>query len=218
MSVKKQNTKKIMKKGYFITFEGLDGAGKSTQIQRVKEIFEKKGYEVVLTREPGGTKISEKIRKIILDNNNNEMSFVTEALLYAASRSQHVNEKIKPALESGKVVICDRYVHSSIAYQGYGRMLGADKVMDINNHAIDGLLPDLSFFILLSTEKAMERLKNSNRELDRLEVEEIDFFERIANGYNEIADNFENAVKIDASKTVDEIADQIAFWIDKKGF
>lgn len=207
-----------MKKGLFITFEGLDGAGKSTQIQKVRDIFEQKGYEVVLTREPGGTAISEKIRKIILDNENDEMSYVTEALLYAASRAQHVHEKIKPALNEGKVVICDRYVHSSIAYQGYGRGLGPEKVMDINSPAIDGILPDISFFILLPTDKAMERLKNSNKELDRLEVEEIDFFEKIAEGYNCIADDYEGVIKIDASKTVDEIAKQIALWIDKKGY
>jgi len=191
-----------MGKGLFITFEGLDGAGKSTQIQRAKEIFAQKGYDVVITREPGGTEISEKIRNIILDNNNDEMGFVTEALLYAASRAQHVFEKIKPALEEGKVVICDRYVHSSIAYQGYGRQLGAER----------------SFFILLPTEKALERLMNSQRELDRLEVEEVDFFKRIEAGYNEIADTYDNIVKIDASKSVDEISEQIEYWINKKGF
>ncbi|MEX1376934.1 MAG: dTMP kinase [Eubacteriales bacterium] len=199
-----------MSKGLFITFEGLDGAGKSTQIQKVKEIFEQKGFEVVLTREPGGTEISEKIRKIILDNDNDEMSFVTEALLYAASRAQHVSQKIRPALDAGKVVICDRYVHSSIAYQGYGRGLGAEKVMDINSHAIDGLMPDISFFILLPTDKAMERLKSSNRELDRLEVEEADFFQKVETGYLKIADKFDNIIKIDASKSVDEIADIIS--------
>lgn len=207
-----------MGKGLFITFEGLDGAGKSTQIQRAKEIFAQKGYDVVITREPGGTEISEKIRNIILDNNNDEMGFVTEALLYAASRAQHVFEKIKPALEEGKVVICDRYVHSSIAYQGYGRQLGAERVMEINQHAIDGIMPDLSFFILLPTEKALERLMNSQRELDRLEVEEVDFFKRIEAGYNEIADTYDNIVKIDASKSVDEISEQIEYWINKKGF
>lgn len=212
-----------MGKGLFITFEGLDGAGKSTQIRKVKDIFEKKGYEVVLTREPGGTNISEKIRKIILDNENEEMSFVTEALLYAASRAQHVHEKIKPALEAGKVVISDRYVHSSIAYQGYGRGLGAQRVMDINNYAIEGIMPDISFFILLPSDKAMERLKSSSRELDRLEVEEIDFFSTIEDGYNRIAQDFENIVKIDATKSVDDIAEiissriinEIDNWADK---
>ena len=205
-----------MSKGLFITFEGLDGAGKSTQIQKVKEIFEQKGFEVVLTREPGGTDISEKIREIILDNDNDEMSFVTEALLYAASRAQHVHEKIKPALDAGKVVICDRYVHSSIAYQGYGRGLGAEKVMAINSHAIDGLLPDISFFILLPTDKAMERLKSSNRELDRLEVEQADFFQKVEEGYMKIAEEYDNIIKIDASKSVDEIAKVISDIIFKK--
>ncbi len=207
-----------MSKGLFITFEGLDGAGKSTQIHKVKEIFENKGYEVVLTREPGGTEISEKIREIILDNENDEMSFVTEALLYAASRAQHVHEKIKPALDAGKVVICDRYVHSSIAYQGYGRQLGADKVMQINSYAIEGIMPDISFFILLPSDKAMERLKNSQRELDRLEVEKIDFFKRIEKGYNQIAEDYDNIIKIDASKSVEEIAEEIKYLIEKKAF
>lgn len=204
-----------MKNGLFITFEGIDGAGKSTQIQIVKKLLEDKGYEVVLTREPGGTDISEKIREIILDNDNDEMSFVTEALLYAASRAQHVYQVIKPQLKQGKIVICDRYIHSSIAYQGYARGLGAEKVMSINSHAIDGLLPDISFFILLPSEKAMERLKKSEKHLDRLEVEKIDFFKKVEQGYEKMAKEYENIIVIDASKSVDKIASEIKYWINK---
>ena len=114
-----------MKKGYFISFEGMDGSGKSTQIIKIKDYLEKNGFEVVLTREPGGTEIGEKIRKIILDPENSSMTALTEAMLYAASRAQHVEEKIKPEISAGRIVICDRFVDSSIAYQGFGRGLGA---------------------------------------------------------------------------------------------
>jgi len=135
-----------MKKGYFISFEGGDGAGKSTQINKLKEYCEKQGYDVVLTREPGGTDIGEKIRQIILDPENSKMADMTEAFLYAASRAQHVEEVIKPAIEAGRIVICDRFVDSSIAYQGYGRGLG-ECVGIINEYAVNTYMPYVTFLL-----------------------------------------------------------------------
>ena len=135
-----------MSNGYFISFEGVDGSGKSTQISKLKEYLEAGGYEVVLSREPGGNDIGEQIRSVILDPNNQGMTAVTEALLYAASRAQHVHDVIAPAVEAGKVVICDRFVDSSIAYQQYGRKLG-ECVRIINGYAIDGCMPDLTFLL-----------------------------------------------------------------------
>lgn len=204
-----------MDKGIFITFEGPDGSGKTTQISILKDKFITQNYDVLLSREPGGTKISEKIRDILLDKDNMEMSAETEALLYAASRAQHVNQVIKPALAEGKIVICDRYLHSSLAYQGYGRELGKKIIMDINASAVDNTMPDISFFILLSAEKSKERLKNSEQELDRLEVEKLAFFKRISNAYYYIGKTMDNIVIIDASKSIDEIADIIDEHIRK---
>ncbi|MBO8433846.1 MAG: dTMP kinase, partial [Tyzzerella sp.] len=136
-------------KGLFITIEGTDGAGKSTQIELLKKYLEDRGKDVLVTREPGGTPISEKIRDIILDRENSEMSSITEALLYASSRAQHVSEKIKPALAEGKIVICDRFVDSSIAYQSVARGLSTKLIEDINKYAVDGLTPDITLYLSL---------------------------------------------------------------------
>lgn len=152
-------------KGLFITIEGMDGSGKTTQINKLKEYFENKGQHVVLTREPGGTVISEVIREIILDVKYTEMDSVTEALLYAASRAQHVRERIVPSLERGDIVICDRFVDSSIVYQGYARGLGEEQVQMINEYATGGLKPDVTFFLDLEHKKGMDRKKNQ-QELD----------------------------------------------------
>ena len=173
-----------MDKGLFITLEGPDGSGKSTQIEYLREYFHGKGIETVLTREPGGTEIGEKLRDIILDKGNCEMCDMTEALLYAASRAQHVNQLIKPALEAGKVVVCDRFIDSSIAYQGYGRKLG-DAVRVINELAVDGCMPDLTFFMEISPEIGKSRIKSESQ--DRLEQEKIEFHNRVYAGYREIA-------------------------------
>ena len=147
-----------MKKGLFITIEGPDGSGKSTQIEKLRVYLEKKGYKAILTREPGGTEISEKIRNIILDKNNKEMNNMTEALLYAASRAQHVAEVIKPALEMGETVICDRFIDSSIAYQGYGRGIG-EPVRVINEYAVAGCMPDITFLLKLDPRIGKGRIK-----------------------------------------------------------
>ena len=173
-----------MAKGLFITMEGPDGSGKSTQIQFLKEYFEEHGIPCLFTREPGGTPIGEKLRNIILDKANAEMCDMTEALLYAASRAQHVEELIKPALEQGKVVVCDRFIDSSIAYQGYGRELG-DAVRVINEYAICGCMPDLTFLMELDPSIGKSRICADVQ--DRLELERIEFHNRVYEGYQEIA-------------------------------
>lgn len=202
-----------MEKGYFISFEGVDGSGKSTQIIKLKNFFEEKGYQVVLTREPGGTDIGEKIRHIILDTANRSMTYMTEALLYAASRAQHVEEVIRPAVESGKIVICDRFVDSSIAYQGYGRQLG-DCVDVINRYAIEKYIPDITFLMKVKPGIGSDRIKD--RELDRIELEAEEFHLRVYRGYEELEKNFpERIIGIDASQTIEEIEGSIIKHIER---
>ena len=161
-----------MRKGLFISVEGSDGSGKSTQIENIKRFFENKGINIIFTREPGGTVIGEKLREIILDKGLAEMSDMTEALLYAAARAQHVAQVIRPALEKGKIVVCDRFVDSSIAYQGYGRGLG-EPVRVINEYAIAGCLPDVTFLMKMDPRIGRRRIKPEQQ--DRLEREEDDW-------------------------------------------
>ena len=163
----------------FVTFEGSEGVGKSTQLRLLKEYLEKTGQDALCIREPGSTDISEQIREVILDKKNKTMSSMTEALLYAASRAQLVREVIKPALENGKLIICDRYLDSSVAYQGYGRMLGADTVKRINAFAIDGCMPDVTVFLDLAPKSNWR----GERKADRIEEQPDDFFERVYEGY-----------------------------------
>lgn len=196
-----------MTKGYFITFEGGDGSGKSTQIALLRDWLEHAGYDVILTREPGGTRISEKIRELILDPDNQEMADMTEALLYAAARAQLVSQMIKPALAEGKVVICDRFVDSSIAYQAYGRGLG-DAVGVINSYAVDGCMPDLTILLRLDPEKGSSRI--ADREHDRIEQAPDAFHRKVYEGYLALEKAYpERIFGIDASGTIDEIADEI---------
>lgn len=192
-----------MKKGLFISFEGTDGAGKSTQIAFAEDFFRSRGYEVVMTREPGGTPISEKLREILLDKSNSEMNAVTELMIYAAARAQLVSEVIRPALEAGAVVVCDRFVDSSIAYQAYGRRLG-DVVRTVNSYAVGDTMPDLTIF--MDIDPAIGRSRIGKTAMDRLEQESIDFFYRVYNGYREIAASEPERVRaIDASRTIEEI-------------
>ena len=183
-----------MTKGLFITFEGPDGCGKTTQIEFLKNYLCSKGYEVILTREPGGTAMSEKIRSLILDPENKEESGVTEALLFAASRAQHVAEKIKPAIAEGKIVLCDRFMDSSIAYQAYARGLG-DDVVSINLFAIQGCFPDLTIFLdldpLIGQKRQIERGK-----LDRLEQEGLAFQQKVYEGYQELIKKYPERIKV----------------------
>ena len=196
-----------MNRGFFITFEGGDGSGKSTQISILKESLIEKGYDVILTREPGGTDISEKIRELILDPENGEMEDITEAYLYAAARAQLVRQLIKPALEEGKVVICDRFVDSSIAYQGFGRGLG-DAVGVINTYAVDDCMPDLTILLKLDPERGSSRI--AGREHDRIEQASDEFHRKVYEGYLELEKNYpERIFGVDASGTIEEIAEEI---------
>ncbi|HHW66102.1 dTMP kinase [Defluviitalea raffinosedens] len=198
-----------MMRGLFISMEGSDGSGKTTQIERLKDYFLNKGYEVIITREPGGTLISEQIRNIVLDVKNEVLSDMTETLLYAASRAQHVEEKIKPALESGKIVISDRFVDSSIVYQGYARGIGMDIVEAINSYAVQGFMPDITFFFDIEPELAMKR-KNSQKSLDRLEQEHISFHNKVYEGYKILLKKYPERIKsINARQSIDNIYEQI---------
>ena len=195
-------------RGLFITLEGGDGAGKSTQIRNIERFFDEKGLVVVHTREPGGTPISEKLRNILLDNSNTEMADVTEMMIYAASRAQNVREFILPALERGEIVICDRFVDSSIAYQAYGRELG-DMVGIVNHYATGGLTPDITFWLDIDPQAGKMRAAKAG-DLDRLELEQMDFHYRVYDGYKRLAEDDPGRVKrIDASDTVDNIKDDI---------
>ncbi|MDF1617596.1 dTMP kinase [Petrocella sp. FN5] len=192
-------------KGIFITIEGGDGSGKSTQIDLLMSYFNKHGFEVLLTREPGGTPISEKIREVILDSNNMEMANMTEVLLYAASRAQHVAEFIKPNIKQGKVVICDRFVDSSVVYQGYARGVGIDVVENINSYATQGLIPDLTILLDLPPNLGLSRKKNQQA-LDRLELQSDDFHLMVNEGYKLLAKRHHNRIlTVDAAKSIEVI-------------
>ena len=204
-----------MNRGLLITFEGPDGSGKSTQVKLLKQYLNNKGYEVVFTREPGGTFIAEKIRKIILDNENVDMNPMCEALLYAASRAQLVSEVIKPAMKAGKMVICDRFVHSSIVYQGIGRKLGIERIKGINDAAVDGLEPDLIFMLNISYEEGLKR-KALQKEFDRLENSGDQFHKDVFRGYEIIGKTYDNISNIDASMDEEYIHEEIIKILEAK--
>lgn len=196
-------------KGLFISLEGPDGCGKSTQIAFMKHYLESKGYDVIETREPGGTDISEQIRRIILDKNNMKMQDMTELLLYAAARAQLVGEIIKPALEAGKIVICDRFVDSSAVYQGIARGLTVDTVYEVNAYALQNMLPDVTFFLDMPAVEGIRR-KHNQQELDRMELENADFHEKVVEGYRQLAQTQkERIVTIDAMKSIEVIRTEI---------
>lgn len=180
-----------MTKGLFITFEGGEGAGKTTILNQIYEELLDKGIEVIKTREPGGIPISEKIRDIIHDPLHLEMEERTEALLYAAARRQHLVEKVFPALEAGKIVLCDRFVDSSLVYQGYARGIGVDEVFAINQFVIQDCMPDITFFFDIDPKKGLERISaNAEREKNRLDLETIEFHEKVYEGYQLIKSRF----------------------------
>lgn len=196
-------------KGKFIVFEGSDGSGKTTVLNRLQDYLDEKRIDYVLTREPGGTEISEEIRAILLSNDNAEMSYRNEALLYAASRAQNVDEIIRPNLEKGRLVISDRFVMSSLAYQGYGRELGYEEVKTINDFAIDGVIPDYTIFLNVDPITVLERKKNQVK-ADRLENEGDAYHTRVYEGYQKMLENKDDSlIIIDASKPLDEVVDKV---------
>ena len=197
------------KRGKFITFEGCEGCGKSTQVRLFNEYLNKENIPHIFTREPGGEKISEEIRRILLDANNAEMTDECEALLYAAARVQHLNDRVEPALSKGELVFCDRYVDSSLAYQAYARGLGTEFVENINAYALKKYLPDVTVFIDLTPEDAFKR-KHGADENDRLEQAGMEFHRRVYAGYKALAEKYpQRFVCVDGKQTPQEIFDEI---------
>lgn len=189
----------------FISFEGPEGSGKSTVTKAIKTYFESKNQEVILTREPGGVAIAEKIRDLILDPNHEEMDDRTEALLYAASRRQHLIEVINPALENNIIVLSDRFIDSSLAYQGIGRNIGVEEVFAINHFALDGVMPDLTLFLDVPPEIGMKRIEKRGYK-DRLELEKNGFHDRVYQGYLALYETYPNRIKrIDATQALDQV-------------
>lgn len=192
----------------FITLEGPEGSGKTTAVEAAVKALEAKGYKIVRTREPGGTPISEQIRNVILDKENTAMDPRTEALLYAASRRQHLVEKVWPALKEGKIVICDRYLDSSLAYQGGARGLGVDNVLNINLFATENTFPDLTLLFDIKPEEGLKRIAaNASREVNRLDLEKLEFHNKVRETFLLLAKRYpERYVIIDASKSREEVA------------
>lgn len=205
-----------MRKGMFITFEGPDGSGKTTISTNVFQKLLTGGYDVIYTREPGGIDIAEQIRKIILDPKNTAMDVKTEALLYAASRRQHLVEKVLPALKEGKIVICDRFIDSSLAYQGIGRQIGLEAVLAINEFAIEGHYPDCTIFLDIDPLEGLARI-SSRHYRDRLDRETQDFHLRVAQGYKEVLEKYKHRMTvIDANRPVADIVDDALSVILKR--
>ena len=192
----------------FITLEGPEGSGKTTAVNFAVDKLEKMGYQIVRTREPGGTPIAEQIRNVILDKNNTKMDPRTEALLYAASRRQHLVEKVWPAIKEGKIVICDRYLDSSLAYQGGARGLGVDNILNVNLFATENTFPDLTLLFDIKPEEGLKRIAaNANREVNRLDLEKIEFHNKVRETFLDLAKRYpDRFVIIDASKSREEVA------------
>ncbi len=204
--------------GKFVTFEGTEGSGKTSIIAQIETYFKTKGYPVLCTREPGGIRISEKIRDILLDKNHTEMDPRTEALLFAASRRQHLVEKIAPALAQGMLVLCDRYVDSSLVYQGIARGLGVEEVFAINKFAIEDAMPHLTIFIDVTPDVGLARVfKNKNREVNRLDLEQRDFHKMIYDGYQRLMRDYpDRIVGIAGERPITDVAMDAIRLIEKK--
>ncbi len=196
--------------GAFLSIEGLDGSGKGTQIRLLTDVIDRFGFELALSREPGGCPVSEKIRDILLDKENGDMDDLTEAYLYAASRAQHVRQVIRPAVKAGKVILCDRFVDSSVAYQGGGRELGVDTVLDINARAVDGTWPMATIYLDVDSETSMRR-RAAATELDRMELAGQSFRERTEAGYRALIERDPNRfIVVDATRKPEEIGEEVA--------
>lgn len=189
----------------FITFEGGECSGKTSIIEAVKKVLDEKGIEYICTREPGGIKIAEQIRSVILDVNNTEMTKECETLLYAAARMQHLSQRVIPALNEGKVVLCDRFLDSSLAYQGYARGIGMESVLKANSFALD-YLPELTIFIDVTPDVALKRLSQRHEKQDRLDLEEMDFHKRVYEGYHEVLKMYpDRVVRIDGNQSLEAV-------------
>ncbi|MEH6946510.1 dTMP kinase [Bacillus sp. JJ634] len=212
-----------MNRGAFITLEGPEGAGKTTILQLLGAALEKEGHRVVVTREPGGIPIAEQIREVILNKENTAMDSRTEALLYAAARRQHLVERIIPALEQGMIVLCDRFIDSSLAYQGYARGLEIEEIYSINTFAIADVMPDITLYFDIEPDEGLKRIQaNNHREVNRLDLETIDFHKKVREGYQLVMNRWkERFVLIDASQSLEVVFEQakqsIVEFLHKKG-
>jgi len=204
-----------MKKGLFITTEGTDGSGKTTQIKLLEGYLKDKGFEVVVTREPGGTSIGEKICSIILDPDNTEMLYITEMMLYASARAQLVGELIKPSLARGMVVICDRFIDSSYVYQGFGRNIDLEVIEKVNSIALDGIMPDVTLFFNIDPGIALaRRIKSTGA--DRIEQEKMDFHRKVYEGYKKLVTKYPDRIKaVESNRSIEEIFLDVKNIIDK---
>lgn len=202
-----------MKSNLFITFEGPEGAGKTTVIQMIAERLVEKNIDVLATREPGGIEIAEKIRTIILNPAHTAMDERTEALLYAAARSQHYFEKVQPALDAGQLVICDRFIDSSLAYQGYARGIGVDEVLSINEFAIGKKLPDLTILFDLPPEVGLARIHATDkREVNRLDVESLPFHQKVREGYLQLVERYPERIRVvNADQHIEHVVEDV--WL-----
>lgn len=209
-------------RGFFITFEGVEGAGKTTILHSIVDKLRSQGYDVVATREPGGIEIAEQIRNIILDRENVKMEERTEALLYAAARRQHLAEKVLPALEAGKIVLCDRFIDSSLAYQGHARGLGIEEVYDINKFAIQDLMPNITLLFDIDPQKGLERIAaNDEREKNRLDLEQLDFHKKVYEGYQILTEQYPDRIqKVNADQSIELVErsayDKILSYLNKE--
>lgn len=202
--------------GKFITFEGPEGSGKTSVVIGVEKYLTEEGYSILTTREPGGIRIAEDIRSIILHKDNVEMDAHAEALLFAAARSQHFHEKIVPALKENKIILCDRFIDSSLAYQGHARELGIDNVYEINKFAIGDLLPELTLFIDVPPKVGLERVFSNIRKIDRLDLETLEFHEKVYEGYMILAKKYHKRFKIvDGTQPIEKVIED-AIKIIKK--
>lgn len=207
--------------GHLITFEGVEGSGKTTILHRLANYLEeKKQVQVLTTREPGGVPIAEEIRQLILNPAHTTMDGETEALLYAAARRQHLVEKVLPALQAGQYVLCDRFVDSSLAYQGYARGIGLEAIWQINQFAIGGLLPDLTILFDVDPLVGLARIRaNQEREVNRLDLENVEFHQRVYQGYQMVQKRFpDRIVRVDANQPIEQVFAQVRELVEQRFF